>query len=49
MKLDPKGTVEAVEHLEIRHIFNNPEKYSSCDKYPKGYRFSKFNTQKILR
>ena len=38
-----------MKHLRIQHLFNNPKKYSSCDQYPKNYKFSKFKTQKILR
>ena len=35
MKLDPKNTVENINHLKIQHLSNSPKKYGSCDQYPK--------------
>ena len=42
-----KNTVEHMKHfkIHIHLLFNNSKKYSSCDHYPKKYRFSKFKTQ----
>ena len=41
-----KNIVENMKHFKIQLLFNNPKRYSSCDQYPKKYRFLKFNTQK---
>ena len=35
-----------MKHFKIQLLFNNLKEYSSCDQYPKKFRFSKFKTQK---
>ena len=46
IKLDPKNTVTNMKHLKYSIYLTTTQKYSSCEKYPKKYRFSKYKTPK---